>query len=175
MLAKVKIFLAWPTKVHQSIFIPICFPLFDVCYVMLLPLFSFATSNYILLVPPVIIPNYFLLRVCVNVYRFSEGFISIAPSLIWCMPCMFLLLFSFTTSNYILLVTPVLILDYCHLRVCVNVYRFSEGFISIAPIAMAMGIFFNCPICAVIFFLILELQNLVLWNPAREIKPYNRY
>ena len=57
---------------------------------------------------------------------------------------------------------PVLIPNYCRLRVCVNVYRFSEGFISIAPIAMAMGIFFDCPICADIFFLILELQNLVL-------------
>ena len=102
------------------------------------------------------------LRVCVNVYIFSEGFISIAPSLILCMSCMFFLLFSFATSNYILILPPILIPDYYYLRVCVNVYRFSEGFISIAPIAMAMGVFFNCPICVDIFFLILELQNLVL-------------
>ena len=124
---------------------------------MLLLLFSFATSNYILLVPPILIPDYCRLRVCVNVYRFLESFISIAPSLILCMPCMFLLLFSFATSNYILLVP-----DYYYLMVCVNVYKFLEGFISIAPIAMAMGIFFDCPICANIFFLILELQNLVV-------------
>ena len=50
----------------------------------------------------------------------------------------------------------------CHPRVCVNVYRFSWGFISITQITMAIEIFFDCPICADIFFLILELQNLVL-------------
>ena len=55
---------------------------------------------------------------------------------------------------------PILIPDY-HPRVCVNVYRFSQGFIFIALIAMAMGIFFDCPICADIFSLILGLQNLV--------------
>ena len=58
-------------------------------------------------------------------------------------------------------VCPILIPDYCRPRVCVNVYRFSQGLVSIAPIAMAIGIFFYFPICADIFFLILELQNLV--------------
>ena len=60
----------------------------------------------------------------------------------------------------IYLLCPVLKPD-CRPRVCVNVYRFSQGFISIAPIAMAIDILFNCPICADIFFLILELINLV--------------
>ena len=39
---------------------------------------------------------------------------------------------------------------------------FSKGFISIVPIAMAVGIFFDFPLCADIFFLILELKNLVI-------------
>ena len=40
-----------PLRYASLFFIPICFPLFDVCMRCMLLLFAFSTSNYILLVP----------------------------------------------------------------------------------------------------------------------------
>ena len=51
VLAKGKVFLGWSAKVHQFIFHPHLFSLIWCMWCMLLFLFAFATSNYILLVP----------------------------------------------------------------------------------------------------------------------------
>ena len=140
---KVKVFPACPAKVCQILcsprsrdfwhsplryasllFIPICFPLFDVCDVCFWSYLHF--------------PHQIIYFLC-----------------------------------------PVLIPD-CRPRVCVNVYIFSYGFISTAPIAMATENIFWLPnMCR--YFLLNPIIfkpcccTRILWNPGREIKPYIIY
>ena len=94
MLAEVKGFMAWPTKVHQILcsprsrdfrhgplrytilfFIPICLPLFDVCNACCCCYLHFPHKIIYFLCPVLILDC--RRRVCVYVYIFSYGFISI--------------------------------------------------------------------------------------------------
>ena len=107
----------------------------------------------------------------------SLFFIPFFP-LIWCMWCMLLLLFAFP-HQIIYFLCPVLIPNF-HPRVCVNVYRFSYGFISTMSIATDIGNLFRLPKMYWYFLLnpIIEKPCCctgILWNHAREIKPYIRY
>ena len=64
-----------PLRYASLFFIPICFPLFDVCDVYCYCYLHFPHQNIYLLCP-ILIPDC-CPRVCMNVYRFSYGFISI--------------------------------------------------------------------------------------------------
>ena len=124
VLAKVKGFLAWLTKVNHLFFIPICFPLFDVCDVCFC-CYLHLPHKIMYFLCPILIPN-------------------------------------------------------CRPRVCVNVYIFSYGFISTTSIAMDIDNIFRLPNMCQYFLLNPIIPKPcccmgIIWNHAREIKPYIRY